>query len=348
MKDLKYLFAYIVPLLALIGLLAQGWWSYLLVIFVFGVVPFIEPLLSGSEENMSIEEKESQLSKKFFDYLLYFNVVIVYGILGLFIYTLNTADLSTFELIGSTLSVGIVLGACGINVAHELGHRRNIWENRMAQALLLPNLYMHFFIEHNQGHHKNVATDLDPASAKYNEIVYTFWIRSVVGSYLSAWNIEKKRLQRKKQSFWSFNNQMLGFQITQIAYLVLLFFLTTTTGFWAVIIAGVIGFLLLETINYVEHYGLRRKQLESGRYEKVRPIHSWNSNFEVGRILLYELTRHSDHHYLASKKYQVLDHHDESPQLPLGYPGSILMALIPPLWFGVMNKRVKQHNVALT
>ncbi|MDX1666459.1 MAG: fatty acid desaturase, partial [Saprospiraceae bacterium] len=106
------------------------------------------------------------------------------------------------------------------------------------------------------------------------------------------------------------------------------------------------GFLLLESVNYIEHYGLRRKKIGEGRYEKVRPAHSWNSNHELGRIFLYELTRHSDHHYKASRKYQILRHFDRSPQLPFGYPTSIIIALVPPLWFTLMDPRVPELQPA--
>ncbi|MEO1713673.1 MAG: fatty acid desaturase, partial [Bacteroidota bacterium] len=173
-----------------------------------------------------------------------------------------------------------------------------------------------------------------------NEMIYTFWFRSVVYSYISAWRLESKRLEQQEHSFWSWQNEMLRFTLAQLAYLGLIVFLLPTGGFGWVVLAGIIGFLLLETINYIEHYGLRRRQLDSGRYERVRPMHSWNSNAQMGRIVLYELTRHSDHHFIANKKYQILDHHDEAPELPLGYPASMLIALVPPVWFAVMNRRI--------
>jgi len=344
MRDLKYLAAYLVPTLGIVGLLLGGHYSYLLPLVVYIFVPILEAALPVSTANFSDEVKKERLNIKIFDWLLYFNVVLVYGILLLFIYKLNTANLSAYELIGSIVTVGVVFVTNGINVAHELGHRKSKIENRMSQALLLPSLYIHFFIEHNLGHHKNVATDLDPASARYNELVYTFWFRSVIGSYKSAWNIEKTRLKRKNIPFWSTKNQLLMFHFVQFAYIAFIFAVTSFTGFIAIMLAGIFSFLMLETINYVEHYGLRRKKLPSGRYEKVQPIHSWNSEYEMGKILLYELTRHSDHHYQANKKYQILDHYEEAPELPLGYPGSIILSLIPPAWFMVMNKRVKAHQ----
>lgn len=171
-------------------------------------------------------------------------------------------------------------------------------------------------------------------------MLYVFWLRSTFKGYVSAWRLENKRLAGLGISFWSIQNEMIIFTLAQVTYMLVILLFTNPTGWMAVMLAGVFGFLLLETINYIEHYGLRRKQLPNGKYERVLPIHSWNSNYFMGRIMLYELTRHSDHHYLASKKYQILDHHEESPELPVGYPSAMLIALVPPLWFAVMNKRI--------
>jgi len=241
-----------------------------------------------------------------------------------------------------TLNIGVLIGTIGINVAHELGHRSTQYEQFFAKALLLSGLYMHFFIEHNRGHHKNVATEEDPASARFGENVYTFWFRSITQSYLDAWRLEAQRLKRSGKNVISTDNQMIWYQIIQAVYL-----LSVGAIFgWGMILYAMSialgGVILLETVNYIEHYGLRRKKLASGRYENVQPYHSWNSNHELGRIFLYELTRHSDHHFKATRKYQILRHFEESPQLPLGYPASMLLSLLPPLWFAYMNEKVKQ------
>jgi alkane 1-monooxygenase len=240
--------------------------------------------------------------------------------------------------------VGIVLGVTGINVAHELGHRTKKYEQTMAKILLLPNLYMHFFIEHNWGHHLNVSTDEDPASSRLNETIYAFFVRSVSNSYLSAWEIENKRLMRTGKKVISLHNEMIWYQIIQIAYLFIVGWYFTWSVIPFAIIVATIGFLLLEAVNYIEHYGLRRRKLASGKYEIVQPWHSWNSNHVLGRIMLYELTRHSDHHYKATRKYQVLRHFDKSPQLPYGYPGSIVLAFMPKIWFRMMNPRVQKFQ----
>lgn len=346
-RDLKYLGAYILPLAAAHALYAQGIWSFNGGIVAFIFVPLLEFFFRGTTENLELDEENSQNSKQLFDFLLYLNVPMLLGITTGYFYVLSTTSLAVFEVIGLTLTTGIYLGGIGINVAHELGHRQTWFPRLMAQVLLLPNLYLHFTMEHNHGHHVNIATPKDPASSRYNESVYAFWVRSVVFSYLSAWKIEARRLHQQGLAPWSWRNKMLHLQLIQIAYLSLVV-LTFSWGLlpYAILVA-IIGFLMLETVNYIEHYGLQRRQLASGRYEPVQPWHSWNCNHDIGRILLYELTRHSDHHYKASRKYQVLRHSEQAPLLPWGYPTSMLIALVPPLWFYWMNPRVDHFNQQL-
>jgi alkane 1-monooxygenase len=340
-KDLKYITAYLIPFSAVFSLMNESILSYTTVIIIFGLVPFIEVLLPKNETPYDQEEKNRRNSNRLFDYLLYLNLLFVYVIIGLFIYTITNNTYTNSSLIGWILSTGIVLGSSGINVAHELGHRKNKKDQFLAKILLLPNFYMHFFIEHNKGHHRYVSTPKDPATARYNEVLYVFWVRSIVQSYFSAWRIQLNELAKKNTSFLSFKNEMLLYHIAQTIYLLIIFYVTNSFQITIYALAiGFVGILLLETINYIEHYGLVRKQIGTDRWEKVQPWHSWNANYEVGRILLYELTRHSDHHYKSTKKYQTLEHQIASPQLPLGYPGSMLMALIPPLWFWVMNPRI--------
>ena len=342
MKDLKYLFAYSIPLGTFIALSYLGVYSYMAFIVAFVMIPVLELLLPEVNEQYSVEQQEKRRKNFFFDFLLYLNLPIIYG--GLFwgFTILMTKNLSTFETVGLILSLGIFLGSNGINVAHELGHRKTKIEQLMGKTLLLPALYMHFFIEHNYGHHLHVGTPKDPVTAKQNQGVYAFWLTSVWGQIISAWRIQIRLLKSQQRSFLSIYNDMFWYAVFQLGYLVLLF----VWGGWLLVVYGlgvaIVSFLLLESANYIEHYGLVRHKKESGRYERVSTMHSWNSNHLVGRIVLYELTRHSDHHYKASKKYQLLENREESPQLPFGYPTSILIALVPPLWFSIMNKRIPQ------
>ena len=339
--SLKYLWSYIIPVTLVLVLFLRGIFSFSGVLVAFFAIPILETILQGTEKNMSETEESAALKNKIYDLVLYSNLPILWGMIVWYFYVLTYIPLQNYEFWGISISMGIFLGAMGINVAHELGHRDKAYERFMAKLLLLPNLYMHFIIEHNRGHHVNIATKEDPASARYNEILYFFWIRSVTMTYISAWRLEAKRLQNEGKSFFSFHNEMIIFQVVQLSYLLLVWYFGGIHLMFSAILIAVVGFLLLETVNYIEHYGLSRKKMENGRYERVQPWHSWNSNHVLGRLILFELSRHSDHHFKANRKYQVLRHFDESPQLPYGYPMSMLMSFIPPLWFAVMNPRVK-------
>ena len=337
---MKYLLAYCVPLIAFLGIYIGGFWSYAGVVFAFGILPLLELIFPTDEKNYTEAEIDSRLKNRFFDIFLYLNVFIVYGILFFVLQKVSTSELSISEIIGIMLSLGIVLGSNGINVAHELGHREKLYERILGKLLLIPSHYTHFFIEHNHGHHLHVSTPEDPSTAKINQSLYAFWIQTVFGTYTKAWKIQRKLNQIENRSWYSFKNDMLWFTLIQISYLIMVYYFFGGIGLFVALLSGIVGFLLLETINYIEHYGLRRTILPSGRYERVSEKHSWNSNHILGRIMLYELTRHSDHHYKSQKKYQVLEYHDVSPQMPYGYPTSMLLSLIPPIWFSVMNSRI--------
>lgn len=339
-RDLKYLSALIIPVITYYSLQNSGLAAYSTVAFVFVLVPILEYVGPQSVANIEIDKVESYSSNKFFDWILYLNLPIIYFFVYFLLQQLATSDGNIMTQLGWIMSTGILLGGMGINVAHELGHKPEWTKKTMAKCLLLPSMYMHFIIEHNLGHHKNVGTDKDPASAKKNEMLYSFWLRSIVGSYRSAWQIEHSRLSKTGRSSWSIHNSMLQFVVLQLLFLSVIFSVYGLAVLFHFLLASLVSILLLETINYIEHYGLRRKLLPNGRYERVEPRHSWNSNHEVGRIMLYELTRHSDHHYLSQKKYQVLDHHEEARQLPFGYPTSMLLSLLPPLWFKIMNPKI--------
>ncbi len=346
-SELKYLLAYIIPLSGFISVYYQGFWSYTTLIVAFLMLPIIEQLVPISKDNFDKEVAIKKSSQWIFDVLLFLNMPIILALATYLFYTVQNSYISIVEMVGLYLSVGIVLGACGINVAHELGHKSPKLHKIAAQALLMPCLYMHFYIEHNRGHHLHVATPKDPATSRKGENLYSFWIRSTSMCYVDAWLLEAKRLKNNSSIEKIINNQMVHFTLVQTTYLVIVLLIFGLKALGAAIAIAVVSFLLLETINYIEHYGLMRKIKPNGRYERVMPWHSWNSNHELGRIMLYELTRHSDHHYLANKKYQVLDHHDNSPQLPLGYPASMLMALFPPIWFAVMNKKLDHYTKLL-
>lgn len=341
-KDLKYLMSYSIAVTAFIGILVGGPFVYLTLIYTFVFIPILESNTKEYLNEYSDDEKKSRNLDPFFDFLLYLNIPIVYGIFFVSLNTLLNTD-SAYEIIGIILSASIVMATNGINVGHELGHRKSLFSRTCSKLLYLPCHYMHFFIEHNYGHHINVATPDDPATAKYKQNLYSFWISSVTKTYLSAWRIQLKLLRVSKQSFISLKNDMIFYTLFQISFLILIYLNYGLIITIYSVFMSVVSFLFLETINYVEHYGLLRRIKSNGRYERVKPNHSWNSNHTIGRIILYELTRHSDHHFKSSKKYQVLESIEDSPQLPYGYPTSILISFFPPLWFRIMNPLVEHH-----
>ena len=342
MKDLKYLMSYSIALMAFIGISLGGFYNYLAVVFTFIFIPILETIVKKSDEEYTEEEKKSRLLDPFFDLLLYLNIPIVFGI---FFFSLDKLAFtsSVSDIIGIILSASIVMATNGINVGHELGHRKSIIARTCAKLLYLPCQYMHFYIEHNFGHHINVATPEDPATARYKQTLYSFWITSVFRTYVSAWEIQLKLLKVSKRNFFSIKNDMVFYTFFQITFLAFVYYNFGLYLTLLSILMSIISFLFLETINYVEHYRLLRKKEPSGRYERVKPHHSWNSNHTIGRIVLYELTRHSDHHFKSSKKYQVLESLENCPHLPYGYPTSILISLIPPIWFTIMNPLVRNH-----
>ena len=343
MRDLKYLFAYTVPLSAFISFESMGLGTYASVIYAFIALPFLDLIIGNHTENLSKDEKDNKKSKWVFDAMLYLNLPIVFSLLSLVFTKIETQEYAVYELIGLGLSAGILLATNAINVAHELGHRTPYFERFMSKCLYMPCLYMHFYIEHNFGHHMNVATPKDGATAKYNQTVFSFWVTSVTRQYADAWIRQIKLLKTEKRPFLSVKNDMLWYHLIQPTYIFGVFYFFSINAMLFAIAIGVVSFLFLESINYIEHYGLRRFKTSSGRYERVQPHHSWNSNFNIGRIVLYELTRHSDHHFKSSKKYQLLNSYDQSPTLPFGYPASILLSLVPPLWFKIMNPLVPKE-----
>lgn len=343
-QALKYLFVYIVPVVVIFSISSSGIWTFTALILLFGILPFLELFTKGSTENMTQVEEDMALKNIGYDLLLYSLVPIQYFTVVYFLYSISDEHLTLASKIGMTIAMGLSCGVLGINAAHELGHRSTWYEQLMSKMLLLTSMYMHFFIEHNRGHHKNVSTDEDPASAKYGENIYRFYVRTITESWISAWRLEIDRLNKSGFSFWSFRNEMIVFQVIQISFLAVIYFVFGFSIMLWYFAAAHIGFMLLETVNYIEHYGLRRKKI-GNRYERTLPIHSWNSNHPYGRLVLLELSRHSDHHYLATRKYQVLRHFDESPQMPTGYPGMMILALVPPLWFRLMHKEIEKYQL---
>lgn len=340
---LKYVVALFIPILTILGYIGGGWILILPLVIAFLLIPLFELFLPSDNSNLDEVQSELEGRNLMYDGLLYLMVPLQYFTLYLFLKKIGEPNHSNFERIIMISAMGLNCGIIGINVAHELGHRTKKFEIILAKLLLLSSLYLHFYIEHNRGHHKRVGTHHDPASARYGESLYSFLVRSIIRSYFSAWNLEANRLKKQNQNPFSMNNQMIHFGIIQLLLLISINYFFGWMVMTYFIIASILGISLLESVNYIEHYGIGRRQKKDGSFEKVLHCHSWNSNHVIGRLALFELSRHSDHHYKACKKYQLLNHHEESPQMPTGYPGMIMLALVPPLWFKVMHPLLEKE-----
>lgn len=343
-RAIKYLMGFTIPAIAVVSMGVGNVWVFLPVVYAFMLIPVVESIVPPDARNLSKLEEELIKDDPLYDRILYLHVPIQFFVLLFFLSSIQQPGLMRYEKAGMILSMGICCGVIGINVAHELGHRVTRHERFMAVLLLITSLYGHFYVEHNKGHHKHVSTPEDPSSARYNEPIYAFYFRTISMSLISACRIQRHELRSGRHPFFSLQNVLLYIFLAEAIFCVLIAWYFGWFGLICFTLSAVIGFLLLESVQYIEHYGLRRIKKSSGMYERVMPRHSWNSNHILGRAVLYELTRHSDHHFLASRKYQTLRSSDDAPQLPAGYPAMILLALVPPLFFNIMNHRVRNLN----
>jgi alkane 1-monooxygenase len=341
-----WVMAAISPLLgvASFGLhMATGWtgWLFFIPVFVFVLAPIGDVILGLDRTNRSAEATARLAHAPYYMRLCkVFIGLQLYAFLAA-IWYIETQDDSLFVQVMLVISMGILNGIA-ISPAHYIGHKSEQpqWLGRLSFA---QTLYGHFFIQHNRGHHRDVATYEDHGSSRYGESFYAFWPRAVFGGVARSWQLEADRLRRrgmpvlhwKNENLWAWS-MSLGLFAYAVAYAgwdILPF----------VIAQAVLGFSLLEVVMYLSHYGLGRRRLPSGRYEKVTPQHSWNSNYIVSNLFLFNLQRHSDHHINPASSYQILRNEDEAPNLPGGYPLMILLALVPPLWFRAMNPRVEAY-----
>jgi alkane 1-monooxygenase len=343
-KIFKYATPFVLYGLGYLSFTKSGFYTWTPLIYVFLMVPLVELFIAPNPANLDAAEEQMAKANKWYDVFLWCTVPFQYFLLYTFLTHIGSSQ-SISDTIGSIIGMGLLCGAFGINVAHELGHRSNKFEQFLAKSLLLTSLYMHFFIEHNKGHHKHVATPHDPSTAKFKQTVYAFWIQTFIGTYLSAWHIAIEDAKKKKSFMPVLFNEMMLFQLVQIGLVLLIFLNFGITIAAYFILAALIGAILLETVNYIEHYGLQREKGAGALFERVQPHHSWNSNHIIGRLMLFELSRHSDHHYMASRKYQVLRNMDEAPQMPTGYPGMIILSLFPPIWFKIMHQQMRKYSL---
>jgi alkane 1-monooxygenase len=320
-------------------------WLWLGPIVILGVVPLID-LVTGLDRSNPPDSLIVALEgDRYYRWITFLFLPLQYAGFAFAFWYLATAGLTVGERIGLAITVGFI-GGLGINTAHELGHKKESHERWLAKIALAPSFYGHFYIEHNRGHHVRVATPEDPASSRLGETFYGFWPRTVAGSARSAWHLERRRYSRRQQTPWRLGNDVLNSWLMSVAlWLVMIVWLGIGVLPYLVVQA-VMALTLLEAVNYLEHYGMLRQRVgvaDYERYERVEPRHSWNSNNIATNVLLYHLQRHSDHHANPTRRYQSLRDYEESPVLPTGYAGMILLALLPPAWRRVMDPRVLAH-----
>ncbi|MGW0175403.1 alkane 1-monooxygenase [Rhodococcus sp. NPDC003322] len=326
------------------------WW-WIGPILVYGLLPVLDVFFGPDGQNPPEEVMERLENDRYYRYCTYVYIPFQLASLVFACYLWTSENLGWLGIegglglvskIGLALSIG-VMGGIGINTAHELGHKKDDLERWLSKITLAQTFYGHFYIEHNRGHHVRVSTPEDPASARFGETFWAFLPRSVWGSLRSSWELEKARLHRLGKGPWTIRNDVLNAWLMSVAL-----WGGLVAGFgWEVlpflVIQGVYGFSLLETVNYLEHYGLLRQRTASGRYERCTPEHSWNSDHICTNIFLYHLQRHSDHHANPTRRYQTLRSMDGAPNLPSGYASMITLAYFPPVWRRVMDHRVLSH-----
>ncbi len=342
-----WLLSTVVPCLGMMSIVGytysgNGLWAWWGIFFVYVIIPALD-LIFGEDTTNPDETQVPELeSHALFRWLVIINVPIQYAATVWGAWMIAHYHPAWWVTLGFIFTIGGINGI-GINTAHELGHKKEKFERWLSKVALGPTCYGHFFVEHNRGHHKNVATPQDPASAKMGESFWHFLPRTMIGSLRSAWHLEAERLARLGKSPWSWDNENLrAWSVSVVFFGVLVAWLG-----WGVLpfllIQAFYGASLLEVVNYIEHYGLLRQKSADGRFVRCEPEHSWNSNQVVSNLFLYHLQRHSDHHAHPTRRYQSLRHFDQSPQLPAGYAAMLVMAYVPWIWYRVMNPRVVQH-----
>lgn len=344
LRSLPYSTAFLVPALCLRLALSPSWSSALAVpLVIFCAFPLLDLVLGRSTLVASLDEGAASLARDWrFDAWLWawvpLELIAVTGCVAGFGRGVVDGSVTPGLFLTGALACGLTTGV-GINVAHELMHRRGRLERALAEILMTATTYTHFCVEHVHGHHKHVATPLDPASSREGESLYAYLPRTLTGGLRSAWRIETARAGRVGDT-GTLRDRRLRYALTLAVVYVVLGAVFGVAGVVFFALQSLVAMLLLETINYIEHYGLFRRETRPGVYERTTPHHSWNASERLTNWVLFHLQRHADHHHIASRPYFALRHIEDSPQLPTGYAGMVLLALVPPLWRRVMDPRV--------
>nr|WP_259778357.1 alkane 1-monooxygenase [Aliiroseovarius crassostreae] len=332
----------LLPLLVWVSATQGGWFLLLPPLGTWWLYTGLDALLGRNTENPDPETPDDQLFWYRLITMVWFPIqlVLIYGLLA---YVIEADHLSVAEKFGVFFGVGVLSGTIGIVYSHELMHQSNRLERWLADLLLATVLYSHFRTEHLLVHHPHVGTTRDAVTAKYNEGFHRFFFRVLWESPRSAWAAEKAMLARRNLSVWNARNPFWRYAILQALALLLAVLVGGALGVALFLFQALVAVWQLELTNYVEHYGLTRRHLGEGKYEPVRPHHSWNADHKATNWLFINLQRHSDHHYKPARRFPLLQTYpdDVAPQLPFGYVVMTMMAMVPPLWRRRMNPRVR-------
>ncbi|MFC1689086.1 alkane 1-monooxygenase [Pseudomonadota bacterium] len=339
-----WLLSVLFPLIPLVGMGLMSWtgmeWTlWVPLIFVYTGIPLLDYLFPNDSSNPPEQVVPQLEADPYYRILNHLTVPLHFIILVTGAWFVATQDLSGSGLLAAGLIVGAISGY-GINTGHELGHKKERADRIAARIVLAVPCYGHFSMEHNVGHHAEVATPEDSASARFGESIYRFALREIPGGIRRGWRLEAERLQRKGLKKWSRHNEILqSYALSVVLYGALLFiFGSVILPFLLIQVA--FAWWQLTSANYIEHYGLLRQKGKGGRYERCQPHHSWNANHTASNLVTFHLERHSDHHAFAARRYQSLRHFEDVPQLPSGYFGMFLLAYVPYFWRKVMDPRV--------
>jgi len=341
-KALPFYLCYTNVFFFIVAAYGGGFWFIPLFLYNFYFLGMFDKLVGLYEANADPDATADHLFWHRLATILWFPTQLAVSFGGLY-YTTQVADHTALESWMVMVSAGILMGGMGINVAHEMMHQSPRIERWFADGLMSMTLYGHFRSEHLKVHHRYVGTPRDAVTAKYGETFYKYFRRVVVDGLKSAWQIEEEYLSRKGYPIWHYSNPFWIYGILTLIFLFTAFLLGGVYGLIMYINHAFVAVFMLEVINYVEHYGLTREHLGEGKYEHVKPHHSWNASHKLTNLMLFNLQRHSDHHYKPARRYPLLQSYsdDEAPQLPYGYPTMTIAALAPRLWKSRMNKRVR-------
>lgn len=343
LRALPHLLALAIPLVAGLCIRLGGGWVYAPLVIFLGLVPMVDLAAGRSHTNPDNRARASLPRRLLYEATLWAYAPVHLWVLWTSLRWLVEHPLPWPYMVGAVASLGLASGAGGITAAHELMHRfgpAGRPARAVAEVLMSAACYPHFCVEHVFGHHKHVATRRDPATARYGEGLYAFWLRTLVGSVRSARAIEGERVARAGIPRWSLANRNVRHPLLVATLAAIVGIALGPVGLLAFLGHALVAVLFLETINYIEHYGLVRQEIEPGRHERPQAHHSWNASERLTNWLLYNLQRHSDHHDRASVPFRDLKHLDQAPQLPTGYAGMLWIAAVPPLWRRVMDPRV--------